>query len=52
MAAPGTITHVMEVAARLRAAADAHAATITETAAAAPGDLAGAAADPPPPEGH
>ena len=52
MAAPGTITHVMEVAALVRAAADAHAAAITETAAAAPGDLAGTAAGPPPPDGH
>ena len=33
MAAPGTVTHVMEVAAVLRAAADAHAATLAEAAA-------------------
>ena len=35
MAAPGTVTHVLEVAAQLAAAADAHAATLTATAAAA-----------------
>lgn len=39
MAAPGTITHVMEVAALLRAASDAHAATIAAAATAAGGDL-------------
>jgi len=33
MAAPGTITHVLEVAAAVAAAADAHAATITAAAA-------------------
>lgn len=47
MAAPGTITHVMEVAALVRAAADAHAASVVEAAAVAPGDLAGATAAPP-----
>lgn len=35
MAAPGTVTHVLEVAAQLQAAAAAHAATVTEAAAAA-----------------
>lgn len=35
MAAPGTITHVLEVAAQLHEAAGTHAATIAETAAAA-----------------
>lgn len=34
MAAPGTITHVLEVAARVQAAAAAHAASITEAASA------------------
>jgi hypothetical protein len=34
MAAPGTITHVLEVAAAVAAAADAHAATLAETATA------------------
>lgn len=52
MAAPGTVTHVMEVAVRLRAAADAHAASVREAAAAAPGGQAGAAAAPPPAGGQ
>ena len=34
MAAPGTVTHVLEVAAVVRAAADAHAAALAEGAAA------------------
>ena len=39
MAAPGTVTHVLEVAAVVRAAADTHAASVKETAAAAvPGE--------------
>lgn len=33
MAAPGTVTHVLEVAAVVRAAADAHAASVKEVAA-------------------
>ena len=41
MAAPGTVTHVLEVAALVRAAADTHAATLAEHAAAAvPGEPA------------
>jgi hypothetical protein len=48
MAAPGTITHVLEVAAAVAAAATAHAATITETAtAAAPVEHDGTVAPPP-----
>ena len=35
MAAPGTVTHVLEVAALVRAAADAHAVSLAEHAAAA-----------------
>jgi len=35
MAAPSTITHVLEVAAQLAAAADTHAATLAEAASAA-----------------
>lgn len=35
MAAPGTITHVLEVAAQLATAADTHAAAIQEAASAA-----------------
>lgn len=46
MAAPGTITHVLEVAKQLAAAADTHAATLTEQAAAAVVDLNTAAAEP------
>ncbi len=34
MAAPGTVLHVLEVAAAVKAAADAHAATLIETVAA------------------
>ena len=52
MAAPGTVTHVMEVAARLRAAADAHAASVREAAAAAPGGQEAAAAAPKSPAGQ
>lgn len=37
MAAPGTITHVLEVAAQLAQAADQHAATLLEQAAAVTG---------------
>jgi len=47
MAAPGTITHVLEVAAGLAAAATAHAASLQELAsAAAPGQPAAAEAPP------
>jgi hypothetical protein len=47
MAAPGTITHVLEVAAQLAAAAGTHAASIREAAsAAAPGEPAAAEAAP------
>jgi hypothetical protein len=35
MAAPGTLTHVLEVAAALRVVADTHAAAIQQAAAAA-----------------
>jgi hypothetical protein len=35
MAAPGTVTHVLEVAALVKAASDAHLAVTAETAAAA-----------------
>ena len=35
MAVPGTLTHVLEVAAQLEAAADTHRAAIAEAAAAA-----------------
>jgi hypothetical protein len=47
MAAPGTITHVLEVARQLAAAAGAHAASLHETASAAvPGEPAAAEAPP------
>jgi len=48
MAAPGTITHVLEVAAQLRAAADAHAAAVQRQAAAAPTPDIGGSVPPPP----
>lgn len=49
MAAPGTIMHVLEVAAAVKTAADAHAATIDEAAAAAPdGSILTTSAPPPP----
>lgn len=48
MAAPGTITHVLEVAAQLREAAGTHAATIAADAAAAPGGPTTVAPEPPP----
>lgn len=38
MAAPGTLTHVLEVAAKVQAAAAAHAATLVATASAVSGD--------------
>jgi hypothetical protein len=45
MAAPGTITHVLEVAQQLAAAAGAHAASLQDAAsAAAPGEPAAAEA--------
>lgn len=43
MARPGTLTHVLEVAQAVRAAADSHAATVRAAAVEA------AASDPPPP---
>ena len=52
MAAPGTVTHVLEVARQLAAIADAHAASIDQAAADASADLAPASVPPPPPESH
>ena len=52
MAAPGTITHVLEVAAQLRAANDAHLATIHAAATAAAPDLGAAAVEPASPADH
>ena len=46
MARPGTLTHVLEVAQAVRAAADSHAAQVRATAVEA------AASDPPPPPAH
>lgn len=48
MAAPGTVTHVLEVAAALREAADRHAESLTQAAAAA-ASIAERAADQQPP---
>jgi hypothetical protein len=47
MAAPGTITHVLEVAAQLQAATAAHAASIVEAASAATDHPSTAAEAPP-----
>jgi hypothetical protein len=47
MAAPGTITHVLEVAAQLAAAADTHAAAIQDAASAAVPSAPTAAEAPP-----
>lgn len=52
MAEPGTLTHVLEVAAQLATSAVAHAAGIHETASAAPAQIPSAAEAPPPPGGH
>ena len=52
MAAPGTITHVLEVAAQLQAAAAGHAASIVDAASVAVDHPSTAAEAPPPPGGH
>lgn len=48
MAAPGTLTHVLEVAAQLSATVAAHADSLQHTASAAPPILPVAAEAPPP----